>query len=175
MGCRAVSVKDDDGVDHCHCGCGVLVYCSMEGGDPSIPHEFQHHLKHLILINAVIVPLNAIARGEQVTTDLPLCHATNELSPRVLTFCILDTCPSGVVQKLVILHPQGSVPGFVVCPTVVGGSGHVVRLLCCFNYTAQSVPDYPADDTCSSVTYIHFIHASVPSFHMVQSSFHCLA
>ncbi len=150
-------------------------YCSTGRGDPSIFNEFQHHLNHLILINGGVVPLNAVCCLTEHPTDLPICHAADELGPWVLASCESDTCPSGVVQELIVLHPEGCIPGLVVCPTVVGGVGHVVRLLCCFNYTAQGVPDYPADDTCSSVTYIHFIHALVPSFHMVQSSFHSLA
>jgi len=29
----------------------------------------------------------------------------------------------GIVEELVVLNPEGSVPGFVVCPTVVGRHG----------------------------------------------------
>ena len=148
-------------------------YCSTEGGDPL---EFFHHFVHLVCVNGRIIPCHAVACLAEHPTDLPITHAADELSPWGVVFVAeLDACPSGVVQELIVADPEGCIPCFVVCPTVVGGCGHVVRSCVLFNYTARGVPDYPADDTCSSVTYIHFIHASVPSFHMVQSSFHCLA
>ena len=58
--------------------------------------------------------------------------------------CIARTCPmvspdhavcdtrlSGVVEELIVADPQGSVPGLIVGPTVVGGVGHAHVFVCC--------------------------------------------
>jgi len=60
-----------------------------------------------------------------VATDLPFGHAADELGPGVLRSSERHTRLSGVVEELIVLNPEGSVPGFVVCPTVVGGHGSV--------------------------------------------------
>jgi len=55
---------------------------------------------------------------------VPVHHATHELLPGGL----ISTAEGharfgGIVEELIVLHPEGSVPGFVVCPTVVGRHG----------------------------------------------------
>jgi len=60
-----------------------------------------------------------------VATDLPLGHAAHELGPGVLRSSERHTRFGGIVEELIVLNPEGSVPGFVVCPTVVGGHGSV--------------------------------------------------
>jgi len=62
-----------------------------------------------------------------VATDLPVSHATDELPPGRLTLSgELNTRLSGVVQELIVLDPEGGVPGFVVGVTVVGHESFVV-------------------------------------------------
>ena len=71
-----------------------------------------------------------ISRQVATLNDV-LITASDELGVwLVILAAELDARPSGVVQELIVTHPQGSVPGFVVCPTVVGcvgshGAGHV--------------------------------------------------
>jgi len=87
------------------------------------PLQFGHHLIHLIGVNRWIVPLDAIASLTKETTDLAVCHASDELSPWGLTLSVGHTCFRCVVEKLIVTDPQGSVPGLVVCPAVVCGGG----------------------------------------------------
>ena len=63
-----------------------------------------------------------------MTTDLPVSHAANELLPWGLALGELDTRLSGVVQELIVPDPEGSIPGFPVCPSLEGRCGHVVCL-----------------------------------------------
>ena len=79
------------------------------------------------MVYARIIPTHVVARLLHATVH----HASDELGVwLVILAAELDARPSGVVQELIVTHPQGSVPGFVVCPTVVGcvgghGAGHV--------------------------------------------------
>ena len=123
-GLEAGSGGEDHGLV-CRLNCGQ---CSM-GGDPS---ELLHHGEHLILIDGDAIPCHAIGGLPDVASDLSLGHAANELRPRgLIVATVLHTCLGGVVEELIVADPQGSVPGFVGCPAVVGGeggSGHVVCL-----------------------------------------------
>ncbi|CAF34138.1 hypothetical protein S-PM2d074 [Synechococcus phage S-PM2] len=59
--------------------------------------------------------------------DHALGHAADELIPRGLAVAAkLYTRLGGIVEKLIVLHPESDVPGFVVGPTVVikSGVGH---------------------------------------------------
>ena len=86
--------------------------------------EIGHHVQHLSGINGSIIPAHPIAGLHKVATDLPFGHAAHELLPGGLPGGTeLNTCLGSVVEKLIVADPQGSVPGFVVCPTVVGGVG----------------------------------------------------
>jgi len=59
-----------------------------------------------------------------VASDVPVHHAAHELLPWGLRVTAEGhTRLSGIVEELVVLNPEGSVPGFVVCPTVVGRHG----------------------------------------------------
>jgi len=100
------------------------------GGSAS---EVCHHLVHLIGINGGAVPCHAVASLDEVATDLPFGHTADELLPGGLPGGTeLNTRLSGVVEKLIVSDPQGSVPGLVGCPTVVSGegAGHVVVCVC---------------------------------------------
>jgi len=59
-----------------------------------------------------------------VTPNVPMHHAPLELLP----WGLVSTAEGharfgGIVEELVVLNPEGSVPGLVVCPTVVGRHG----------------------------------------------------
>ena len=87
------------------------------------PSEVCHELVHFGSVDGGIVPGNTVASDEQVATDLPLGHTTDELAPGVLSISgELHTGAGGVVQELIVLDPEGGVPGFVVGVTVHGGS-----------------------------------------------------
>jgi len=109
---------------HRSVGC-VLWYCSRWGGS-----EIPEHVVHFLSIDGGVIPANAVASLNQVATDLPIGHAAHELLPWSLNACLSvgHTCLSGVVEKLIVSDPQGSIPGFVVCPTVVGSGAHRCRL-----------------------------------------------
>ncbi len=67
------------------------------------------------MVDSRIVPLNPVASGGHSTVR----HAPDELDVWGLVFGTkLDTCLSGIVQKLVVANPKRSVPSFVVFPTV---------------------------------------------------------
>jgi len=83
-----------------------------------IPLEFCHHFIHLIGIDRGVIPTNAVVSGTQKTTDLSVSHTANEFGPGCLSLCKLNASAGGVVQEFVVPDPEGSVPGFVVCPTV---------------------------------------------------------
>ena len=94
------------------------------GGDPS---EIPQHLVHLLCINGGVIPAHTVASGDQMASDLSVSHAANELFPGGLqTLAVGDTCLSSVVEEFIVPDPEGSVPGFVVCPTVHG-------VVCCVN------------------------------------------
>ena len=94
---------------------------------PPQPSQLCHHVHHLCRIDLRVVPCHAVTGLTQAAPNLTLSHATDELLPRGLALAaILNTCLSGVVQKLIVANPEGGIPGFVVGPTVVGsvGVGH---------------------------------------------------
>ncbi|AOV60211.1 hypothetical protein S820908_063 [Synechococcus phage S-CAM9] len=89
------------------------------------PSEFRHHLIHLGGINGGVSPCHVITSHGAGT----VVHATLEDRPRVVaSLTELNTRFGGVVQETIVVNPEGGIPGFVVCPTVVGlghgGSGH---------------------------------------------------
>ena len=87
--------------------------------------QIGHHVDHLGGIDARVIPTHPVTGLHEHPPDLPLGHAAHELLPRGLIIgAVLNARLSGVVQKLIVADPEGSVPGFVVCPTVVGLSGH---------------------------------------------------
>ena len=67
------------------------------------------------MVDSRIIPLNPVASGGHSTVH----HASDELGVWGLVFGTkLDTCLSGIVQKLIVANPERSVPSFVVFPTV---------------------------------------------------------
>ena len=79
--------------------------------------EFLHALNDLCSVDVLVIPLDAIACGHAVA----VVHAADELLVWALVeLSIQNTCLSSVVKKFIVAHPQCHVPGFVVCPTVVG-------------------------------------------------------
>ena len=86
--------------------------------------EIGHHLQDLSVVDHGAIPADPIAGLNKMATDLPVSHAANELLPGRLSLSgELNTCLCGVVQELIVLNPEGDVPGFVVGPTVVGAVG----------------------------------------------------
>ena len=79
------------------------------------------------MVYARIIPTHVVARLLHAAVH----HASDELGVWLVVLSTeLDARPSGVVEKLIVAHPQGSVPGLIVGPTVVGcvgshGAGHV--------------------------------------------------
>jgi len=103
--------------------------------------EFDHHLDHLAVVDAGRIPLDAIGGLTQAAPNLTLSHATNELLPGGLALAaVLNTRLSGIVQKLIVADPQGSVPGFVVSPAVVGVLHGLGRLVDVFSLQGQGSP-----------------------------------
>ena len=89
--------------------------------------QFLEKRTHCAGVDGVIIPPHAVARGNQVASDLPVSHATDELPPgRLILGGELNTRLSGVVQKLIVLNPEGGIPGFVVGVTVVSCGAHRV-------------------------------------------------
>jgi hypothetical protein len=87
--------------------------------------EIGHHLHHGGGIDGGVVPLDAIGSLPQHPPDLTVGHTTDEFLPGgLIGAAVLNTCLSGVVKELIVSDPEGSVPGLVVCPTVVGVAGH---------------------------------------------------
>jgi hypothetical protein len=98
--------------------CGVVGEIIPWRGDPS---QFPQHLVHLVCVNRWIIPTHTVASLAEHPTDLPVHHAANELVPwRLQTLAIGNARLSGVVEELIVADPKGSVPSFVVCPTVHG-------------------------------------------------------
>ena len=86
--------------------------------------EIAHHLVHLVGIDGDAIPAHPIAGLHKMASDLPVSHATDELLPGGLIIAAeLDTRLSGVVEEFIVANPEGSVPGLVGCPTVVGAEG----------------------------------------------------
>ena len=108
-------------------GHGRIVGCGLKGkGGGS---EVRHHLLHLSGIDGRVIPANTVASGNQMASDLSVHHAADELLPGGLPWGTeLNTCLCGVVEEFVVADPQGGIPGFVVCPTVVGSGAHRCRL-----------------------------------------------
>jgi len=84
----------------------------------------DHHVHHLLGVDLIVIPRYAVGGLPEHPPDLSLHHATLELLPGGLVVTAEGhTRLSGIVEELVVLNPEGSVPGLVVCPTVVGRHG----------------------------------------------------
>ena len=91
--------------------------------------EIDHQGDHLIGIDGRIVPCHAVTRSAQEATDHAFHHATLELIPGGLIIAAVGhTCLGGVVEKLIVANPEGSVPGLVICVTV-HRSGRLVDVI----------------------------------------------
>ena len=107
---------------------------SLQGqGTGSLPlvdsSEIDHQGDHLIGIDGRIVPCHAVTRSTQEATDHAFHHATLELIPGGLIIAAVGhTCLGGVVEKLIVANPEGSVPGLVICVTV-HRSGRLVDVI----------------------------------------------
>jgi len=74
---------------------------------------------------------------------LPLRHAAHELLPGGLVVTAEGHARlSGFVEELIVADPEGSVPGLVVCPTVVGRHG-LSRLVDVVSLGAQGISQAP--------------------------------
>ena len=79
--------------------------------------EFVHHLTDLQSVDRGVIPA-ATVRGLFAAT-LP------ELGYQVL---VMAAAPRHVIESLIILNPEGDVPGLPVCPSVEGRVHCGVRL-----------------------------------------------
>ena len=87
------------------------------------PSEVCHHLQHLSGVDGSIVPCHTVVGGEA----LAVAHAPLERCPRgVGGFAEFNARLSSVVQKAVVLNPEGGIPGLIGCPAVEGGVGSEV-------------------------------------------------
>ena len=108
---------------------GVLSVVSIEArGAAETPlvcgSEIDHHLVHLVGIDGARIPAHPVTGLHEMASNLPVSHAAHELLPGGLIVAAeLDTRLGGVVEELIIADPQGSIPGLVGCPTVVGAEG----------------------------------------------------
>ena len=100
--------------------------------------EFLQHLIHLVSVDPSIHPAGAVrghlpeaifqGRDQGIVGD-PLSEAS----------CLLNVGNGDTVHALIVVDPQGGIPGLVVCPTVEGvllrhgegGSGHVCLCVVC--------------------------------------------
>jgi len=81
----------------------------FEGGGGS---EVRHHLIDFDAVDRGVIPAHPVAGL--------FAAALIEQRHQVLIGAALF---SGTIQTLIVLNPEGDVPGFVICPTVVGGVG----------------------------------------------------
>ena len=110
-----IKLAPGGGLD-CKHGFGVVGDIVAWRGDPS---QVPEHLLHLCSVDRWIIPAHTVASRFHAAIG----HAYDEPLPDALqTFAVGHACLSGVVQKLIVPDPEGSVPGFVVCPTVHDGS-----------------------------------------------------
>ena len=94
------------------------------GAPPVDSSEIDHQGVHLHVADLGVIPCHAVRGLPDVASDVPVHHATLELLPGgLVSTAEVHARLSGIVEELVVLHPEGSVPGFVVCPTVVGRHG----------------------------------------------------
>jgi len=80
--------------------------------------EFFKEGAHLADVDGLIIPANPVASGEALTVG----HTTDKAPPvpagSAVRFGELYDGLGGVVQKFIVLDPEGGVPGFVVCVAV---------------------------------------------------------
>jgi len=122
--------ESEQGEDEALHGLGRLVdVFSIEAGEgvetpPVDGSEIDHEGVHLHVADLVVIPCHTVGGLPDVAPDVPMRHAAHELLPRGLVVTAEGHARlSGIVEELVVLNPEGSVPGFVVCPTVVGRHG----------------------------------------------------
>jgi len=116
----------------------VMVGCWFglirRGGDPLGEFLFKllKESAHGAGVDGRVIPANAVASSTQEATDLPFHHAADKPPPvphrGAVGFGKFNDRLSGVVQELIVLDPEGGVPGFVVRVTVVGSGAHRIRL-----------------------------------------------
>ena len=104
---------------------------------PPQPSQVCHQVVDLGGVDLRIVPFHAVPSLPEHPPDLTLHQAAGELLEGGLPIgAVGHTCLGGVVEELIVLNPEGDVPGLVVCPTVVGGHG-LVRLVDVFSLQGQ--------------------------------------
>ena len=86
---------------------------------PCASLEIVHQFVHLLCVDGGVIPTHAVASLTHELTDHAVSHAANELVPWGITVrAELDARFSGVVEELIVAHPEGSVPSFVVGESV---------------------------------------------------------
>ena len=82
--------------------------------------EFVQHLLHLIVVDGGMIVGETVAR----LCDTMEHQQVDAVLPRVGT-------ASDAVEELVILQPEGGIPGLPVCPSVEGRVGHAWFVCLC--------------------------------------------
>ena len=83
--------------------------------------EFVQHLLHLIIVDGRVVVGETVAR----LRDTMEHQQVDAVLPRVGT-------ASDAVEHLIILQPQGGIPGLPVCPSVEGRVSHAWFVCCVY-------------------------------------------
>ena len=79
--------------------------------------EIGHHGADLQSVDRGVIPA-ATVRGLPAATIVEHCHQV-----------LIGAAAAGsIIEGLIILNPEGNVPGLPVCPTVESGIGHRCRL-----------------------------------------------
>ena len=102
-----------------------VVESIIEAGGRGVPplvdaSEFVQHLLHLVIVDGRVVVGETVAR----LRDTMEHQQVDAVLPRVGT-------ASDAVEELVILQPQGRIPGLPVCPSVEGRVGHAWFVCLC--------------------------------------------
>ena len=123
----------------------------------------KHHLIDLIMIDQFIIPGYTIIGGELFY----IVHVSDELlvGSFISGIVILYTCNSSVIQERLILNPQGYIPGFIICPTIIGlglGCCGLIFHTCMIAWIFLKVKGVCA--TCSGGTSYH-LEVTHPCYH----------
>ena len=81
--------------------------------------EFCQHLIHLVSVDASIHPPHTV-RGHLPEVVFQGGDEVVELDRLLEASCLINVGNGETVHCLIVLQPEGGVPGFVVCPTVEG-------------------------------------------------------
>ena len=109
------------------------------GSIPRHVAQLLKHLIHLIVVNACVIPCEVIA----------VLHAEHlQMGDQFGVPAVpVDSCHT--VEVLFVVDPETGAPCLPVCPSVVGGCGHVVR--CLFDVYSITLSDEGGEHQCDSL------------------------